>query len=298
MRFRLGALALCVALCPAKLWAFDLSPDTTRYLSDPSFLPNKGQLESVTTYSYGNTNEDWRRISGVVGQHYLGISNSANQGFYYGITDRLRIGGSASYSETKDKDTYLNGSPNENTSYGFSNPNFNLTYRAIDQVSAPVSVDGLVYYTPGIVQNGSQSGGSEILVSREMKSLTVQVFGGANYFDPTDSAFSSNWQYFGGIADQLRISPHWAVNFGTDFTKSTGYRYNNLTTGIAYTEHHDFNSQPYATLQYAIYPNRIVVGAKYSHDFIGDGHRMGYYNGTWTNMSNDTYSLILRILFF
>ena len=60
MKFRLGALALCAALCPIASWAFDLSPDTTRHLSDPSFLPNKGQLESVTSYSYGNTNEDWR----------------------------------------------------------------------------------------------------------------------------------------------------------------------------------------------------------------------------------------------
>ena len=55
LRRYLGAgtlVALGVIGCPLGASALDLSADTTRYLSDPSFLPAQGQIYSDTTFGY------------------------------------------------------------------------------------------------------------------------------------------------------------------------------------------------------------------------------------------------------
>ena len=298
MKSRIFAAAVIVAACPAAAWAFDWTPDTTRYLSDPSFMPDAGQLYSMTSLSNSTVNEDWRYISGAKTQHYLGLGDSASQDFAYGITDRLMVSGAAEYTVTRNKDTYLNFQPDESTTHNVSNPTFAVDYRMIDQRSAPVNVDGKVLYVPSIVSNGVQSGGGEVFVSREWRSLTLQGFAATHYYNPTNGKTTNYWDYYAGLEDQLRLAPRWAVNSGLQIVKRSGFEFDNQSTGIAYTSRQDSSVLPYIALQYHLYPNRIVVGVQYEHEFVGDDHYNGSYHGTWTNNSDNIIALHLRMLFF
>ena len=298
MKVSLRWVSVVCFLLPVQCWAFDWSPDTTRYLSDPSFIPSKGQLESVSSFEYSNTNEDWRYISGVVTQHYFSKKDLYTQNFIYGVTSRLRLNADASFSESKSKDTYTNSSsPTEFESHGFNNPSFGALYRLIEQKKIPFNFDGYFHYTPDIVYNGEEVIGGEFHISRELKSLTVQASAGFNHFSPAKSSFGSYWGYNVGVESQLRLSKRWAINSGVAVNQLTDLSVNNTTSRISYLEKHDGTVTPYATLHFSVIPNRVVLGLRYSHAFIGDATDTGYYKGAWINQSQNMYSALLRVLF-
>ncbi len=71
----LAAIVLAASSEQAAAWGLDLTPDTTRYLSDPSFLPPKGHVYSNTTYDYSSTDRVWQFNPGTTNEHLSATRN-------------------------------------------------------------------------------------------------------------------------------------------------------------------------------------------------------------------------------
>jgi hypothetical protein len=156
---QVAALALIgLAAFPAPAQAVDLTPDTTRYLSDPSFLPAEGQIYSETTYSHADRSEDFKFADGFRSEHHSSGTDRYSQTFGYGVTDRLSLSASGSYSDAQDHYSFADGGSSSPRRSDFDNPSFAITYRAIEQTDSPVSVDVKGSYSPAAVGQTSQSG--------------------------------------------------------------------------------------------------------------------------------------------
>lgn len=299
--------ALAPAFWPVAGHALDWTADTTRYLSDPSFLPYKGQIESLSEYEYFNLNETWKNQSGASTEHAFNYGHSFSQSFFYGITDRLRLSAAADYAADWTKYSYY-GAQSSFITYneGFSNPSLGLTYRAIDQRRSPISLDGTLQYTPAVQSYSAQSAFAEFAVSRETKSATIRGFADATYrgsystldaFNGGTRDVSSSWSYGLGLDSQLRLSRRWAVNSGLAVSTNTGETNTNAAANVDYLDKHDPSVEAYLAAFFDIVPNKAVVGLRYEHDFLGDDHRSGTTNGTWTDQARDSYAVNLRLLF-
>lgn len=289
-------LAGCVAM-PVPVLAFNWSPDTTRYLSDPSFIPKKKQLESQSVYSYSRETTDGINTSGVKSAEGSGTTNAVAEELRYGVTDRLTVGLSGSWSATNGKYKYSNGYEETVQSYGLTNPEASLSYRLIEQGKNPVSVDSRIFYTRNFRRDTFQREGGSFAVSREMVSLTLRGEAGLTHNDSYngDAVIDANWLYFGRVESQLRFSKRWALNSGITFSQATSqsYQTNDHVTDYSY----GVNIEPHVGVEYHLKENRAVLGLNYAHGFIGDESQSGYNNGTWANRSMDTVSLHLRMLF-
>jgi len=185
---RVAALALLgLAGFPATGHAIDLTadltPDTTRYLSDPSFLPLEGQIYSETVYSHTDQHQVLEIIGGPTQARFAASGDHYSQTFDYGISDRFSILGSATYSDTKNTASFQFGPPSSESTHEFENPTFAATYRALEQIESPVSLDVRASYSPATSNNLSQSGQVALFVNRETKFLTIQGEFGATYID-------------------------------------------------------------------------------------------------------------------
>jgi len=105
---KLSRLAV-LAMAPAAAQAFDLTPDTTRNLSDPAFLPLKGQLSGETSYSYVDVSEDRVLPHGGISPYYSRRDDYIGQHLSVGLTDRLSVNASINFQERRAKDTYSYG---------------------------------------------------------------------------------------------------------------------------------------------------------------------------------------------
>lgn len=290
---------LGLAAFPGTGRAIDLTPDTTRYLSDPSFLPLAGQIYSETTYSHTDRSEDFQ-FSHFSGQdHFSASADHYSQLFDYGVTDRLTVTASGSYSD--ESDHYSDGfSPKHSD---FDNPTFGLIYRAIDQTDSPVSVDVKGFYSPSAVSGQSQSAGGTVFISHETKFATIQGFVGATYIDQYSSdttvaaSHDGYWNYNAGLRSQIRLTDQFALNSGVTFSKDSDTTYE----GGYYRDSPDGTWSPFVALDYAIVPGQVDVAFEYDHSFVGDDHRSSPFffgpNGKWTNDDQNLYAVHLRLLF-
>jgi hypothetical protein len=295
-----AAIALLgLAALPGTGRAIDLTPDTTRYLSDPSFLPLAGQILSETTYTHTDHSEDFQPSHFVGQNHFSANIDTGTQYFSYGITDRLSVNASGSYEGQSGH--YSDGAAT--TRDEFNNPRFGLTYRALDQAASPVSIDLSAFYSPSAVTGQSQQGGGTVAVSRETRFVTIQASVGASYIDQYSSdtsAFtphSGYWNYNAGLRSQIRVTDRFAVNSGVAFSKNSDITYE----GGYFRDNADGTWTPNLALNYAIVPGQVDVAFEYDHSFLGDDHRSSpsYYgpNGVWTNDDQNLYAVHLRVLF-
>lgn len=302
---RIAAIALVsLATCPAKGWAVDFTPDTTRYLSDPSFLPLQGQIFSETSYAHTDRTADFKFSNGATNEHLSGNGDHYSQSFAYGITDRLSVSAGGSYSDTTQHYSFAFGSPFSVGSSQFDNPSFAITYRAIEQVDSPVSLDVKTSYSPAAVDQTSQSGQIALFVNRELKLLTIQGEFGATYTDQYDGRQTSTatdhggfWSYLAGLRTQARLTDRFAVNSGVIWSKNSDISYE----GQFFRDSSDGTWSPYVSLTYAVIPDHVDLTFEYDHDFVGDDHRTfsgaGFGNGKWANADENLYAVHLRLLF-
>ena len=297
---RIAAIALLgLAACPAAGRAADFTPDTTRYLSDPSFLPLQGQIYSETTYSHTDRTADFNFSDSAANEHVSGNGNHYSQSFSYGITDRLSVSADGSYSDTTQHYSFASGSPFSVGSNQFDDPSFAITYRAIEQAASPVSLDLKASYSPAAVDQTSQSGQIALFVSRELKFLTIQGEFGAAYTGQYDGRETSTvsdhngyWNYFAGLRTQMRLTDRFAVNSGVVWSKNSDIRSDSQGS-------FDSTWSPYAALTYAVVPGHVDLAFEYDHDFVGDEHIhfAPGIDGKWTNGDENLYAVHLRLLF-
>jgi hypothetical protein len=81
------AFGLALVLLPIGAQALDLTPDASRVVSDPAYLPLGGQLFGSTEYSNGNTSSNTDNYLAAPKSSNNTLSNTVNQAFEYGITN-------------------------------------------------------------------------------------------------------------------------------------------------------------------------------------------------------------------
>lgn len=321
---RLKFLSVALVLAPVSGHAYDWStgfaPDTTRYFSDPSFIPSEGQLTSGTTYGFHQISED--AFNSTIKAANVKVNlNTVEQGFSYGITDRLSVNTSMSFEEEREKDTYSGFGENKFYSNGFTNPSFGVTYRAIDQTSYPISIDITAGYVPdllpariasseqaGTVASGGQSAGAGIAASWETKSFTALTSVSATYFgaeratlvsNDSFETFGTHYEYSWALKTQTRLSDIFSVDAGLVLSEETDYRQS--TAQFTGTMEHGLTTDPYVALNTFIVPNRFYVSLEYDHDWFGDEKRedvQGTVPALWKNHSENQYFVRIRGLFF
>ncbi len=312
--------ALCLA-APVSARAFDLSADTTRYLADPAFLPLAGQVYGETSFGYRELSED-RTVPGLGTYPHSSVRDTLfGQQLAYGITDRISVSATLNFQESRIKDSYPFGAY-DFYAHGFNNPILGATYRAVQQGDIPVSVDIAASYSPdsfaaratslangGTTASGGQAAGMQVLVSREMRSLTVQAYGAATYYgeqnrqvslDNSTTRFGSSWRYDFGLRSQARLFDGFFVDAGAGVSGNTDVTVSDPAEQLAYTG----SLAPTLSVQlgagYHLIPNRLVLSAEYDRDYLGEESMVGMAGAAakWTNQTENLYAVHLRFLFF
>ncbi len=287
-------LASCMIATPCAAQEFDLTPDTTQYLADPSFIPRAGQIYSASSYDRVRTSSDLKistttSFSAPSTRSWSSSSdsNQFTQTLWYGITDQLSFSGSETY--------LLSDQTRE-----FVDPTLTLRYRAIEQIEYPVSVDLLARYYPPAVNN-EQAGTFGFYVSREMTSLTLQFEASATYYD-TKSDFTRYWVYLAGIRSEWRFDDQLALDSGVVYQGRTGTSssFSIIDTIVQFSSQsstsYDDSVTPYIGLSYEFWPSHANISIAYQHTFTGDITTTSSNNLTETGFfpSSDTASSVTK----
>jgi len=323
-RYRVAILGFVAAVPFAgTALALDFSPDTTRYLSDPSFLPKHGQLEGTTTYQYDDFSDDVNNASGAKFVSQTQKTSSINQDLAFGLSDRLAIRGSIGYAASRLSDDYTTGQTYKFDSNGGSDPWLAVSYRLIEQKASPVSIDAFIEYSPdlfdaksgttgqsGTVARGGQAGEAVLHVNREMKSLTLQLEAGVqqndsrkilNLSDGTDTKVGALTAYLIGLRTQTRLNNAFAVNLGTVYRINGSSSVSNAANHMSYTSDNGNSLVSYVGLNYSIIPQKFSVEAEYQYTATGKtsvDNAVNYSVGSWSNPSANSAVLSLHYLFF
>jgi len=249
-------------------------PISTRILSDPLFLPLKGQIYGMTAYTF----DDWRfdgfdAASGVKNYNEKDVIHTLSQEVDYGITNDFIVRVTESYTweyYNYTRDGFSSAGSTKDT----SNPEFGATYRVLDQSVYPVDVDLSASYTPnfdingGHVASGFQMASLTGSIGREMKALTVQLTGSAQYYGvekdiSSDERVGPYWWYSLGFNTQTRLTDRFSVNCGFNYYFSDVQKYH-LADGV---EKQAWGSEMSidTALNYQIIPNKLVASITYSY---------------------------------
>ena len=249
-------------------------PISTRILSDPLFLPLKGQVYGKTDYVF----YDWRyggsdAASGVRNYNEKDFLQTLTQEVKYGITDDFIVQVTEVY--TWEHYNYkLDGFSSAGSFKDMSNPEFGATYRILDQSVYPVDVDLSVSYTPNFDINGGYVASGLNMVSftgsigREMKALTVRLTGSAQYYG-VEKDISLNqrdgpyWLNTLGIETQTRLTDRFSVNCGFNYYFPDGEK-NHLMDVV---QEQAWGSMMYIDMafNYQIIPHKLVASITYSY---------------------------------
>ena len=235
MRVRALILPLLLSTAaPLAAHAQDMTPMTDRILSDPAFLPLKGQFYGESSYFYNEINGENYDSTGAYVAHIRNVANTLSQYFAYGITDDLSlnfgIAGDVSGFRRVDDAT---GDKRINAS-GFYDPTFGLTWRAIDQRTHGVNLDLFGVYAPDVfssqvgsltqdatVARGGGEGDLGLAVSQENRFFTLRGDVTARYYGTStttsavngvDIRTSSFWAPEVGVQTQVRFTPVISAN--------------------------------------------------------------------------------------
>lgn len=296
-------IALIGTFLPILADALDFTSDTTRYLSDPSFLATQGQFFSHTTAGRETVNEDWQPAGGAINTHYSAVSNTYSENISYGITDRLNIAVNAAYLDRNAQETFTLFSPINRDTSQFLNPYLIAVYRAIEQGENPISIDIQASVAPSIVNNEPGTIGASLFINRELRSFTVQGEFGLHHNDAysnsetlggTTNRYSDQWGYLIGLRSQFRLTSAWAINAGIIYTESNDY---SEISPANYTSGDVSAVSPYVTVAYDLVPKSCNLALEYDHAVISNQNFSGGINGSWINQSSNSYYLHLRVLF-
>ncbi len=285
--------AIVIALAPAKALAFGVTPQPQRILSDPANLPLEGQLLGSTSYSYGtgshNTYDSSGALISTVGQR----ANDLTQTFSYGLTDDLSLDGAITYVPLARTESDLaSGSMLTRHRDGFSDPKFGITWRAIDQRSAPVNLDFGASYSPdmfdarastatmdGTVGRGGTEFHTGVALSRTMQDFTIMGRfdadhkGARKVLNPVSLMSTSvdpSWTYTLGLYTQTRFGDRFSLNANVRHSFRPDDTVFSQTSGLGHVVRLGDATGFGAALNYQIVPNRLVSSLTYDHRSNGD----------------------------
>jgi len=253
------------------------APVSTRILSDPLFLPLKGQIYGMTDYTFSDLRTDgFNARTGVKNYYEKDFIDTLSQNFAYGITNDVTVRVTEGFSWEREE-VMLGNSSSASSVKDTSNPDFGATYRVLDQSAYPVDFDLSASYTPNFNINGGYTASGLQMTSltgsigRQMKAVTVQLTGSAEYYGVTknkylDEKYGQSWLYHLGFNTQTRLTDRFSVNCGIDYIFPDTQK--NYSADSDEKDVWGNYIQINTALNYQIIPNKLVGSITYSYAFF------------------------------
>jgi hypothetical protein len=278
-------------------FALDDTPDNTRIISDPLYLPMQGQVYGSTAYNWGSASQDVFDATGTHTAFDQITTNTLTQQFWYGLADDVTLRLDWGY-DWRSASRHLDPTGGIfRSSSGWTDPDFGITWRAIDQGSSgPFDLDLRAGYSPdafpakiattedeGTIARGGQAANFGLTLGHETRAFTVAATFDANWLDTSKAinettggftATDSRWNYRLGLASQIRFDPVTSVNLGAGHTFSNAALVFNSDSGLDhFSRGGDFTDLNVA-LNYHFVPNTLVGSLGYQHNFYDDTHNV------------------------
>jgi hypothetical protein len=307
--YRCG-LGFTLILLPLGAHAFDLSPNVSRVVSDPSYLPSGGQFSGSTEYSDSVINFNTNDASGTQTSTTNTISDAVSQVWEFGLTGDFTLRFADAYQWSTPTSTAADGSISITNYEGFVDPSFGIIWRVLDEQEHFFNWDLTAAYAPNFLnaqsadptQNGTVARGGDTAsfgtaLSYKGEDFTLYLSGTATCLDnrsilnPGSNItvdYNSSWQYTFSVLTQTRVTNKWSVNLGLSRLYidniSGSFTTNNGTLFIIGDQPGDVTTFIAAlNLQFA--PNRFVMSIIYNYDFFDNG---AFTNVTLPNNSTTT----------
>jgi hypothetical protein len=306
-----------VTLLPLTGWAQDLTPDASRILSDPNYLPFQGQLWGYTNYFHTWSNGTNYSASGAEISSFQTNANDFNQFVGYGVTDDLMIDASIAYEPGATRDVQTaKGTTASLSSWGFSDPTFGATYRVLDQAASPVTFDIFGSYTPdwisskiattttgGSFANGGQEGEIGAALAEETRFVTVRgsfstQFLGRRQIDDaaTGDIFDQggHTNYILALETQTRLTEQFSINAGVTHTFDSNSSYTNTANDMTHTVSPGGDTVLDLAANYQFIPDTVVGSVIYRHGITGDTSNI-YPDPTADVVTQDQYRNLIGV---
>jgi hypothetical protein len=306
--------------------ALDLTPDASRVLSDPAYLPLVAQIFGATEFSFGEVNSNTNNHLGTLLTSTNTEMSTITQVVDYGITDDLTFRISGFFQLLGSTNSFASGATTITTSDGLGDPTFAAVWRVLDEKEHPFNWDLMGSYMPSLVNaesatpelNGTvgrggatASGGTAL--SYKAKGFTIYGEVSADYlaarttFDQANNvttSYDSNWQYALYVTTQTRFNDLLSLNAGVSqtFTGIANASYVNVNGKfIAYSNQPGGITELIGALNYQLTPDRFTASLIYSHDFYGNSANsyptVPNNDTTTIDKSIDTYGAEVRYVF-
>jgi hypothetical protein len=276
----------------------------TRVLSDPLYLPMKGQVFGATGYTFARpTGQNFK--AGAETGAFTADDNAFAQTLAYGLTDRLtaRIGFGYGVN-ARDSTADATGDVTVGDARGFSDPTFSVTYRLVDELRSPFILDVTGGYSPdlltaiasggvgeGTIARGGQNADLAFAVGHVARAFTLAGTVTSTYVGEQTTAQLSNgtstsadghWSYAVGVATQTRFTARASLDAGLTVGSAATYTVLNVTNGNSHTYTPPVTRSLNLALNYHFRPNQLVGAFTYAYDNNTDA------TNTFAKSSSDT----------
>ena len=322
IKFLAATSALIVLSTSA--FAQEMASDSARIVSDPLYLPLQGQFYGATGYQYGSLSRDTYDSTGARSDTTNVTTNTLDQTFLYGITDDFALRFNWGYDLSRDASVHpVGGTAVKRDGSGWTDPQFGLIYRVMDQRDNPLTLDVHADYSPnafpaksatvddeGTVARGGQYADFGATLGHEGPMFTVAATFNAIYLDTAKvlnqisgdtTRTDSMWNYRFGLDTQTRINDQFSVNAGVGHTFTNNGTVFNQTTGLEHITNGGDATDVNAALNYQFVPNTIVGSLEYQHSFYQNSRNLfptAPLNDTSVrNKDEDLFGVTMRYVF-
>jgi hypothetical protein len=286
----IGLSAAAALMFPLAAAAYDFTPITDRILSDPAFLPLRGQVYGESSYDYSDTQSQNFNAGGANLSSTGRSLNTLRQTLAFGVTDRLSFDVSEAYGFSGNGTITTPGGVRSNGQSGWEDPSFGLTYRLIDQKEQPFILDFFGHYSPdafssrvaidgqdATVARGGDSADFGLAIARETRFFTIRGSVTANYYGSSTqqtASFvrgfantSSYWAPSLGLQTQTRLTDRLSANVNASYTFNGSPTVSNNLPYLFHTEDIGDTADVGVSLNYHLIPNKLVGSVNYIHTF-------------------------------
>ena len=315
------AAGAAFAFLPLTAFGQDMTPDTTRYLSDPNYLPYAGQIYGTSAYTHTWTNGDTFNSTGGQTSSFHVNTDTLSQFLSYGITDDLEVNASINYDPDSQRQiSYANGTQASLDRTGFADPDIGIVWRALEEGPSPVNVDLFGSFTPnmidsksaspdadGSIAQGGESGtaGAALgYVTRQFSvrgSFAANIYGDSstvNVVNDNTSHTQGYTNYVLSLQTQTRLNPLFSVNAGVDHTFASNQNVLNTSNDVSHLGQPGDTTTLNAALNYNLVPNQFVVSATYAHNFLANSQSVYLLPASDTSTHNRSADVLGLKLYY
>jgi hypothetical protein len=264
----------------------------TRILSDPLFLPKKGQVYGVTAYTLDMPQGDNFK-NGVNTGSFTSSDSLLDQTLAYGLLNNLTIRLVQGYGmNNRDSTAAATGDVTTGGASGLNDPTVSATFRVLDEPRSPVILNLTASYSPdafaakasgggadGTIARGGETAGLSFALGRVTRSFTIAGTVASTHVGPevtellsnaTSSSSSAYWSYSLGLATQTRFADRWSFDAGVTFSTAGAYDVSNIETGNPHVYTPSDTHTLSLALNYHFQPNRLVGSVTYAYNTYTD----------------------------